>query len=233
MLIHGILPRGNSWVFCLIHRNGLDESIVRRYTLAASGSSCLSNELGWCIEILKEQNISSEMKPLNWVIWLRGEDQSSTMPGELQVCGYSGHRRQRCSRRGIWMRAMAGRRMSTWSLACVVCWRWCRERPWADLRSNYQIIVKVGMGQSPGVPDITSEEEGDFLEPVCSEPTRESNSSGSSLVIHKGSLKKRRFNPSFAHSLTSVKWGDSGEKRTAENIEKDLTSSIYSYYYLT
>ena len=37
------------------------------------------------------------------------------------------------------------------------------ERPWADQQSNYQIIFKVGMGQSPVVRDHFSEEGKDFL----------------------------------------------------------------------
>lgn len=38
------------------------------------------------------------------------------------------------------------------------------QRPWAQFDSNFQIMFKVGMGESPEIPDNLSEEGQDFVQ---------------------------------------------------------------------
>lgn len=38
------------------------------------------------------------------------------------------------------------------------------QRPWAQFDSNFQIMFKVGMGESPEIPDTLSEEGQNFVQ---------------------------------------------------------------------
>ena len=57
------------------------------------------------------------------------------------------------------------------------------ERPWANIHSNYQIMYKVGMGQSPEVPEELSEEGKNFLE-LCFVHNPEERASAQDLLSH-------------------------------------------------
>lgn len=49
----------------------------------------------------------------------------------------------------------------------------CAQRPWAQFDSNFQIMFKVGMGESPEIPDTLSEEGQAFLEHCLQHDSRE------------------------------------------------------------
>lgn len=51
-----------------------------------------------------------------------------------------------------------------WSVGCVVIEMASGKRPWFQFDSNFQIMFKVGMGESPEIPDTLSEEGQDFLQ---------------------------------------------------------------------
>ncbi|XP_055585574.1 mitogen-activated protein kinase kinase kinase 4 isoform X3 [Uranotaenia lowii] len=56
-----------------------------------------------------------------------------------------------------------GRAADIWSVGCVVIEIGSGKRPWHQFDSNYQIMFKVGMGESPEIPECLSEEGHDFV----------------------------------------------------------------------
>ncbi|XP_049281606.1 mitogen-activated protein kinase kinase kinase 4 isoform X1 [Anopheles funestus] len=56
-----------------------------------------------------------------------------------------------------------GRAADIWSIGCVVVEMSSGRRPWHQFDSNFQIMFKVGMGESPEIPDNLSEEGKDFV----------------------------------------------------------------------
>ncbi|GAB6026709.1 Mitogen-activated protein kinase kinase kinase 4 [Chamberlinius hualienensis] len=56
-----------------------------------------------------------------------------------------------------------GRASDIWSVGCVVVEMAQGKRPWYELENHYQIMYKVGMGETPEIPDNLSEEGHDFL----------------------------------------------------------------------
>ncbi len=56
-----------------------------------------------------------------------------------------------------------GRSADIWSSGCVVIEMATGKRPWHELESNYQIMFKVGMGETPAIPQRLSREGRDFL----------------------------------------------------------------------
>ncbi|XP_050071777.1 mitogen-activated protein kinase kinase kinase 4 [Anopheles maculipalpis] len=56
-----------------------------------------------------------------------------------------------------------GRAADIWSIGCVVVEMSSGLRPWHQFDSNFQIMFKVGMGESPEIPDNLSEEGKDFV----------------------------------------------------------------------
>lgn len=57
------------------------------------------------------------------------------------------------------------------------------QRPWAQYDSNYQIMFKVGMGQSPDPPDNMIDEGLDFLE-MCFKHDQKERASAKELLYH-------------------------------------------------
>jgi serine/threonine protein kinase len=89
----------------------------------------------------------------------------TTMPGELQ--GFVGTQAYMAPE--VFTRNMTeghGRSADIWSLGCVVIEMATGRRPWAQLESNYQIMFKVGMGETPEIPETLSEEGKEFLQQV-------------------------------------------------------------------
>ncbi|XP_053679345.1 mitogen-activated protein kinase kinase kinase 4 [Anopheles nili] len=56
-----------------------------------------------------------------------------------------------------------GRAADIWSVGCVVVEMCSGRRPWHQFDSNFQIMFKVGMGESPEIPANLSEEGKDFV----------------------------------------------------------------------
>jgi serine/threonine protein kinase len=57
------------------------------------------------------------------------------------------------------------------------------QRPWAEFDSNYQIMFKVGMGETPAVPDSLSEEGRQFLQ-LCLQHDPRQRAPASELLHH-------------------------------------------------
>ncbi|XP_045197016.1 mitogen-activated protein kinase kinase kinase 4-like isoform X2 [Mercenaria mercenaria] len=56
-----------------------------------------------------------------------------------------------------------GRAADIWSVGCVVIEMASGKRPWHELESNYQIMFKLGMGETPPAPENLGAEGKDFL----------------------------------------------------------------------
>ncbi|XP_037030628.1 mitogen-activated protein kinase kinase kinase 4 isoform X3 [Bradysia coprophila] len=57
-----------------------------------------------------------------------------------------------------------GRSADIWSVGCVVIEMASGKRPWSQFDSNFQIMFKVGMGETPDAPPSLSQEGHDFLD---------------------------------------------------------------------
>ncbi|CAG9765356.1 unnamed protein product [Ceutorhynchus assimilis] len=147
--------------------NGLPELLVRKYTFQLlSGVACL-HEHGI---------VHRDIKPANIFLTQEGNclkigdfgcaakiKSHTTMPGELQ--GFVGTQAYMAPE--VFTKNMNeghGRAADIWSVGCVVIEMASGKRPWAQYDSNYQIMFKVGMGQSPDPPDDLIDEGLDFLD---------------------------------------------------------------------
>jgi len=159
-------PEGTLESLCLGTENGLEETIVRRYTRQLLEAVACLHEHGVVHRDIKGANIflTEELKTLKLgdfgcAVKIKAH---TTMPGELQ--GFVGTQAYMAPE--VFTRNMHeghGRAADIWSTGCVVLEMVQGKRPWAELESNYQIMFKVGMGQSPTVPSHLSDEGKDFL----------------------------------------------------------------------
>ena len=176
-------PEGTLESLFMSTENGLEESMVRRYTRQLVEAVACLHEHGVVHRDIKGANIflTEDMKTIKLgdfgcAVKIKAH---TTMPGELQ--GFAGTQAYMAPE--VFTRNMTeghGRAADIWSVACVGLEMGQGGRPWADLQSNYQIMFKVpyffftqncyyfltlqvGMGQSPDVPDHLSEEGKDFL----------------------------------------------------------------------
>ncbi|XP_057325359.1 mitogen-activated protein kinase kinase kinase 4 [Microplitis mediator] len=88
----------------------------------------------------------------------------STMPGELQ--GFVGTQAYMAPE--VFMKTEHGhghgRAADIWSFGCCVIEMASGKRPWAEFDSNYQIMFKVGMGETPAMPKTFCNEGVDLIE---------------------------------------------------------------------
>ncbi|XP_034936815.1 mitogen-activated protein kinase kinase kinase 4 [Chelonus insularis] len=86
----------------------------------------------------------------------------TTMPGELK--GFVGTQAYMAPE--VFMKTETGghgRAADIWSLGCCVIEMASGKRPWAEFDSNYQIMFKVGMGESPMPPKTLCKEGVDLI----------------------------------------------------------------------
>ncbi|XP_059609963.1 mitogen-activated protein kinase kinase kinase 4 isoform X2 [Phlebotomus argentipes] len=106
----------------------------------------------------------------------------TTVPGELQ--GYVGTQAYMAPE--VFTKNNTeghGRAADIWSLGCVVIEMASGKRPWAQFDSNFQIMFKVGMGETPEAPDSLSQEGHDFLM-NCLQHDPKSRQSANELMLH-------------------------------------------------
>jgi len=159
-------PEGTLEALVTSTETGLEESMVRRYTRQLLQAVACLHENGIVHRDIKGANIflTDDMRNLKLgdfgcAVKIKAH---TTMPGELQ--GFVGTQAYMAPE--VFTRNMSeghGRSADIWSLGCVVIEMSSGRRPWAELESNYQIMFKVGMGQTPTTPDNLSEEGKIFL----------------------------------------------------------------------
>ena len=142
-------PEGTIEALIMSTEEGLEEVIVRRYTKQLVEAVACLHEHGVVHRDIKGANIflTQEMKSIKLgdfgcAVKIKSH---STMPGELQ--GFVGTQAYMAPE--VFTRNMSeghGRASDIWSVACVVLEMVQGERPWADLKSNYQIMFKVPRG---------------------------------------------------------------------------------------
>ncbi|KAK9884856.1 hypothetical protein WA026_009078 [Henosepilachna vigintioctopunctata] len=166
--------------------NGLPELLVRRYTFQlVSGVRCLHNH-GVVHRDIKTANIfltqegnCLKIGDFGCAVKIKF---NSTMPGELK--GFVGTQAYMAPE--VFTRNMNeghGRAADIWSVGCVVVEMSSGKRPWWQYDSNYQIMFKVGMGQSPDPPDTLIDEGLDFLE-LCFKFDPRERASAHELLEH-------------------------------------------------
>ena len=139
-------PEGTIEALIMSTEEGLDEVIVRRYTKQIVEAVACLHEHGVVHRDIKGANIflTQEMKTIKLgdfgcAVKIKSH---TTMPGELQ--GFVGTQAYMAPE--VFTRNMSeghGRASDIWSVGCVVLEMVQGERPWADLKSNYQIMFKV------------------------------------------------------------------------------------------
>ncbi|XP_015588331.1 mitogen-activated protein kinase kinase kinase 4 isoform X2 [Cephus cinctus] len=166
--------------------NGLPESLVRKYT----------RQLLLAVSTLHAHGIvHRDIKPAN--IFLTDEGNClklgdfgsavqikahTTMPGELQ--GFVGTQAYMAPE--VFMKTGSeghGRAADIWSVGCCVIEMASGRRPWAEYDSNYQIMFKVGMGESPATPKNLSAEGIDFIDKCLQHQSRR-RATANALLIH-------------------------------------------------
>ena len=202
--------------------DGLEEWLVRRYTRQLVEVVTCLHENGVVHRDIKTANIflTEEMKTIKLgdfgcAVKIKA---ATTMPGELQ--GFVGTQAYMAPE--VFTRNMTeghGRAADIWSVACVVLEMIQGVRPWADLQSNYQIMFKVGMGQSPEIPEDLSEEGTNFLE-MCFVHNPEERATAQDLLSHNFTkvFDEEENNPSLPlfHSIA-----DGVDQRKSSLMRKD------------
>ncbi|KAJ8914598.1 hypothetical protein NQ315_017303 [Exocentrus adspersus] len=166
--------------------HGLPELLVRKYTFQlVSGVACLHHhgivhrDIKTVNIFLTEEGNCLKIGDFGCAAKIKC---NTTMPGELK--GFVGTQAYMAPE--VFTKNMAeghGRAADIWSVGCVVVEMASGQRPWAQYDSNYQIMFKVGMGQSPDPPDDMIDEGLDFLE-LCFKHNPKERATALELLTH-------------------------------------------------
>lgn len=147
--------------------NGLPESLVRKYTYQLLSAVAVLHSHGVVHRDIKSANIfltdegnCLKLGDFGSAVQIKAH---TTMPGELQ--GFVGTQAYMAPE--VFMKSESsghGRAADIWSVGCCVIEMASGRRPWSDYDSNYQIMFKVGMGETPALPRNLSIEGIDFIE---------------------------------------------------------------------
>ncbi|XP_046668150.1 mitogen-activated protein kinase kinase kinase 4 isoform X3 [Homalodisca vitripennis] len=141
--------------------SGLPEACIRRYTLQLTRAVATLHKHSIVHRDIKSANIfltaegnCLKLGDFGSAVKIKAH---TTVPGELQ--GFVGTQAYMAPE--VFMKSNSdghGRAVDVWSLGCVLIEMGSGKRPWAEYDSNYQIMFKVGMGETPEIPDSLSEE---------------------------------------------------------------------------
>ncbi|CAK9829559.1 Mitogen-activated protein kinase kinase kinase 4 [Anthophora retusa] len=135
--------------------NGLPESLTRKYTHQLLLAIAVLHSHGIVHRDIKSANIfltdegnCLKLGDFGSAVQIKAH---TTMPGELQ--GFVGTQAYMAPE--VFMKSESsghGRAADIWSVGCCVIEMASGRRPWSDYDSNYQIMFKVGMGETPALP---------------------------------------------------------------------------------
>ncbi|XP_048506193.1 mitogen-activated protein kinase kinase kinase 4 isoform X2 [Athalia rosae] len=147
--------------------NGLPEPLVRKYThqllLAVSVlhyHGVVHRDIKTANVFLTDEENCLKLGDFGSAVKIKAH---TTMPGELQ--GFVGTQAYMAPE--VFMKTESeghGRAADIWSVGCCVVEMSSGKRPWAEYDSNYQIMFKVGMGESPAPPKHLSIEGVEFID---------------------------------------------------------------------
>ncbi|XP_015440296.1 PREDICTED: mitogen-activated protein kinase kinase kinase 4, partial [Dufourea novaeangliae] len=145
---------------------GLPESLVRKYTHQLVSAVSVLHSNGIVHRDIKTANIfltdegnCLKLGDFGSAVQIKAH---TTMPGELQ--GFVGTQAYMAPE--VFMKTETGghgRAADIWSVGCCVIEMASGRRPWSDYDSNYQIMFKVGMGETPALPKNLSVEGVDLV----------------------------------------------------------------------
>ncbi|CAH0558812.1 unnamed protein product [Brassicogethes aeneus] len=146
---------------------GLPELLVRQYTYQLVSGVAILHDHGIVHRDIKTANVfltdEGNCLKIGDFGCAAKIKSNTTMPGELK--GFVGTQAYMAPE--VFTKNMTeghGRAADIWSVGCVVVEMASGKRPWANFDSNYQIMFKVGTGQSPEPPMDMIDEGLDFLE---------------------------------------------------------------------
>nr|WAK98091.1 mitogen-activated protein kinase kinase kinase 4 [Colaphellus bowringi] len=165
---------------------GLPELLARKYTFQlVSGVACLHDH-GIVHRDIKTANLfltnGGNCLKIGDFGCAAKIKSSATMPGELK--GFVGTQAYMAPE--VFTKNMSdghGRAADIWSVGCVVVEMASGQRPWSQYDSNFQIMFKVGMGQSPDPPDDMNDEGLDFLD-MCFKHDPKERATARELIVH-------------------------------------------------
>ncbi|KAL1459113.1 hypothetical protein WDU94_011120 [Cyamophila willieti] len=141
--------------------SGLPEVLIRRYTKQLVDAISLLHKNAIVHRDIKSANIfltaeghSLKLGDFGSAVKMNAH---TTVPGELN--GFVGTQAYMAPE--VFMNSNStghGRAVDIWSLGCVLVEMSSGKRPWAEYDSNYQIMFKVGMGETPSIPESLSDE---------------------------------------------------------------------------
>ncbi|KAG7211833.1 hypothetical protein KM043_011058 [Ampulex compressa] len=164
--------------------NGLPESLVRKYThqlvlavAALHSHGIVHRDIKTANIFLTDEGNCLKLGDFGSAVQIKAH---TTMPGELQ--GFVGTQAYMAPE--VFMKSESGghgRAADIWSVGCCVIEMASGRRPWSDYDSNYQIMFKVGMGETPMLPRNLSAEGIDLIK-KCLQHDSKKRSTASTLL---------------------------------------------------
>ncbi|GAB1859206.1 Mitogen-activated protein kinase kinase kinase 4 [Camponotus japonicus] len=170
--------------------NGLPESLIRKYTHQLLSAVAALHSHGIVHRDIKTANIfltnegnCLKLGDFGSAVQIKAH---TTMPGELQ--GFVGTQAYMAPE--VFMKSESsghGRAVDIWSVGCCIIEMASGRRPWSDYDSNYQIMFKVGMGETPALPKNLSVEGIDLVK-KCLQHDPKKRSTANILLTHSFAL---------------------------------------------
>ncbi|KAL4233273.1 Mitogen-activated protein kinase kinase kinase 4 [Mactra antiquata] len=148
-----------------VSRIGLTEDLVRLYTKELLKAVQVLHDNGIVHRDIKGANIfltsNGCLKLGDFGCSVKLKNQT-TMAGEVTImAGTTAYMAPEVVSRNS--KEGHGRAADIWSVGCVVIEMASGKRPWHEYENMYQIMFKVGMGQTPTIPDNVGDEGKDFI----------------------------------------------------------------------